>query len=1236
VKEKKLFTDPASQYFNLYELDTTVDMGLRNGEANIIAGTIWEDNNRNGIFEQSIDSGYNETGVENIDVNLIPYIWLPEGEESEGNGQWKRVSKIEGAEKGDPYQWELVTIATDSNAEYAEGVLETTTTESGQYLFRNLPVEASVKIEDRADQTYLMGYRVNIPDLPTRYTITPMHNYPLDAQEGKSYHVSDLDKDAFMHSYEDKKDGVGDSFYILASVLDPDDGNVHVNTKTVGIMTEEGLKAVTYDTDIINPQENVDGGILPYSKAEIAGVVWDDVSKDNIRQPEEKGVDGVKVMLQYRLTATDSNGEPQDPYLVSEDGDYLSIFSYKFKEFDVEAEADQKGLIKDVDYWFDNNYIIPKNQKAEQEFEEMAREDKLRRQGLLEEAARLRREVQEIKEDSKEEFEKLEKVEQQKKDLEDEIASLLNKNTDLTSQYDALAIEADQITLQINYYAQLLAAKRDEIGRFMDAHSAERSEFEELKQNKDKAQKELTQNAKLADEKKDLIKDLEKEITEAEGSIDKAEKRIAEIEKRLAELGESPVDPDEQSEKDELEGEKTSLQETITDLESTISSNETKIADTEDEIRKLEEENAELQSDIETYTKKINEKQPDIDRIEAELKQLEADAEELEKKGKELNKTSSNLMNQMAYIMMDKIDCKERMEECQQELQRAEKSLVEQSKIVDAIEKRISEKTAAAEALEAEADIWYFSYLMCITTADGRYSFADVPLFDETLSANPIRNKEEEEAVPYTFRIVTEKHLNMDYVKLHIGDDRLHDSDVGAIANKELNGIDLEKQEALAAKYGAIRENMAISQGFTPLQPNKDWYSVYDGVYGLYSSRSDKTHDIGLNVYDWYSQLGGTIWRDDNHDGIMDNTEQGIANVPVSLYRYGRYEEGSEPVYYTYEVIGKEDTATASNATASNADKQSTTVRLTGKRKMTFGWIPVEDAAGKSVAYTDENGKYRFKVPVTDPDNPVEPYLYKVSVDKGEGEQNWSPFTNGMVEDAVSNDVIPSDQFIHLKHGCGTLNCIIEESGIELDEDGYIPEGTVLIIPGVYDPAVFKGYVPKGMIDPEQKEEIPQVYSIITPEFELEEGAFTEGIGNAAVSLVGNSVGLETDREELAVSHVFSLMSMEKKPGSRFVDLSSKRDDLYKNGGILKEIIPPDEPEDPVVVPPDKPNHHGDSSGSERSIRETIKVSIVEPLVILKDRVFNPKMGYSDYVWTALLAIALALLALYISRRKKK
>ena len=242
-----------------------------------------------------------------------------------------------------------------------------------------------------------------------------------------------------------------------------------------------------------------------------------------------------------------------------------------------------------------------------------------------------------------------------------------------------------------------------------------------------------------------------------------------------------------------------------------------------------------------------------------------------------------------------------------------------------------------------------------------------------------------------------------------------------------------------------------------------------------------------------------------------------------------------------------------------------------------------------------------------------------------------------MAEDEVSSDVIPADQFIHLRQGCNTLCSVIEEAGVELDEDGYIPEGTVLIIPGVYDPAVFKGYVPKGTIEPEQKEEIPEVFSIITPDAQTEEGAFTEGIGNAAVSLVGNSVGLEADSEELAVSHVFSLMNTEKKPGSRYVDLSSKRDDLHKNGGILKEIIPPDEPVEPdkPVTPPDEPKRHS-SGGSERSIREVVKVQLVEPLLILTDKVFNPKMGYSDYVWTALLAIALALAALYISRRKKK
>ena len=55
--------------------------------------------------------------------------------------------------------------------------------------------------------------------------------------------------------------------------------------------------------------------------------------------------------------------------------------------------------------------------------------------------------------------------------------------------------------------------------------------------------------------------------------------------------------------------------------------------------------------------------------------------------------------------------------------------------------------------------------------------------------------------------------------------------------------------------------------------------------------------------------------------------------------------------------------------------EKSSLIRITGKKKVSFGWSKVEDVTGKSVAYTDENGEYRFKVPVTDPDNPVEPYL---------------------------------------------------------------------------------------------------------------------------------------------------------------------------------------------------------------------------------------------------------------------
>ena len=1235
--ERKMVTDPDDPFYNLYEADTTVDLGLRSGASNIISGLVWEDKNRNGLYDNTVEGEESEPGVGGVEVYMVPYIWMPEGEETEGKGSWQRVAKIPEEEKDGYADWERIAIATDSNAEMTERVFTTKTTESGQYLFRNLPVEAAIKNEDGSNQTYLMGYRIVVPDLPKQYTITPPHNYPMVREMRQSYRVSDLDKDAMMHSFEDKREGVNETYYVLASLVDPNDEEEHPNTRTIGKLVDGELVALTYDTDTINPQDNVDGGIVVYSKANISGMVWDDVSEDNLRQADEKGVEGVKVILQYCLTATGSNAELNDSYLVEEDGIYSSIFAYRSEDFDVEAYAKQHGLTKETDYWYDANYVVPMSKEAEAEFEEIALDDKLRRQELVNAALEKRHEAKEIEAASANEFNALKEAIQRRDDLETEVAGLIQKGIDLTVEYDGLALKQDSIKMQIDRNNKQLTDKRKEITDFNDANSELILEFDSWKEARQKAEDDLKVNRTEISDREEKLEAWQKELETAADSVQTLKDRIQEIEKRLEEIAETPDDTDLAEEKAELETEKAGLEADLSDLETEIQETELEMKAAQRQIEALESENLTLQDTIDEITQKIGEKQPEIERLEALLDKMSKELEDLEQEASQLKAENSSLSSRMALITLDKVNSKKQLDADQQELNRVEARVVAQQIVVDKINRQIDEKLKQAEELEASADIWFFAYVMCFTGEDGRYSFDKIPLFDELKAANPLRNPDKEEIIPYTFRIVTEKAINMEYVKANSGDDDLMDSDVGFIANASGDSVDTERQETLAGKYGAVRENVAVSSGFTLLMPEKDWYSHYDGVYGLFKDYFDTTHDVGLRVYDWYSQLGGTIWRDENHDGIHDQTEKGIANVPVSLYRYGRFEEGSEPVYYTYEILEEENIASASNATASNAEEKSSLIRITGKKKVSFGWSKVEDVTGKSVAYTDEDGEYRFKVPVTDPDNPVEPYLYKVSVDKGEGEQEWSPFTHGQVEDEVSNDVIPSNHLLNLRADSETMQEIIESSGVPVDEDGFIREGSILVVPGIYDPAAFKDYVPKETIQP-SVEDMPKLLSLITPEDELEGEACTEGIGNACVCAVGNSIGMEAEREQIAISHVFNLLGTAKRLNSRYVDLSTKRDDLHRNGGIMMEIIPQEDPvppEDPVKPEPEGPKHHG-GSDTVKKVKEAIQVHMVEPLIITVDRLFNPKMGYTDYTWVALAAIALALLALYISRKKKK
>ena len=125
--------------------------------------------------------------------------------------------------------------------------------------------------------------------------------------------------------------------------------------------------------------------------------------------------------------------------------------------------------------------------------------------------------------------------------------------------------------------------------------------------------------------------------------------------------------------------------------------------------------------------------------------------------------------------------------------------------------------------------------------------------------------------------------------------------------------------------------------------------NAYGYIYHIGYTTVQDMLDFGLHVLDTETVVAGSVFVDENKDGIRNGEEQGRKAVNIILYRY-------DPVAQT--------------------------------------WKETPDAEGKSRILTGEDGRYMFRVPVADMEkespNYLTPYRYRVSIMKPKDDASFS------------------------------------------------------------------------------------------------------------------------------------------------------------------------------------------------------------------------------------------------------
>ena len=289
--------------------NTDYDGGLTPIETASIDSYIWNDANYNGI--QDAD----EVGVATASVKLTRSYY------DTHDTTWKLDE-------------DFVLVATGTPVATATPVAAGTPTASasnGHYRFENLPT-----FIEKDGQRYLVGYQMQLCEMPEGYTATKYH----------AAADSNKDSDLIAGTLDLQEP---DNFLILASAFS---GNTPYCYQVRGV-----------DYDIVKAANitGYDGGIVQKdSGASISGIVWDDADRDHEIGDGESGIANVKIILQqyyYRNGKWELLPDAKQTAYTNADG------AYRFDDLPLSVTVDGVTYLAGYRLWIDS---IPAGYNAEE------------------------------------------------------------------------------------------------------------------------------------------------------------------------------------------------------------------------------------------------------------------------------------------------------------------------------------------------------------------------------------------------------------------------------------------------------------------------------------------------------------------------------------------------------------------------------------------------------------------------------------------------------------------------------------------------------------------------------------------------------------------------------------------------------------------------------------------------------------------------------------------------------
>ncbi|MFQ9922888.1 MAG: SdrD B-like domain-containing protein [Beduini sp.] len=269
-----------SRELNEYNVGYTDKVG-----GNII-GTIFEDKNYDGFYDET-----KEVGINDIEVFIEQYYL-------DDDNHWVR---------------------TDATADYASTLTQTVNSHKGIFEFKDLPTHVTL-----ADgSVHLASYKVRIDTIPNEYGITHLNMRTGESDTYDEIRDSDL---VYETGYLNLNDGknADDENIIVAYPLQEDD-----------VRNEQYIysyKGQDYDILLNRTVNDYDAGLVPYQLGSIEGDIWLDSSENGetsyngIKDQDEQGIADQNVILSQYLLKNGKWELVEDEYLTGmsdENGHYL-------------------------------------------------------------------------------------------------------------------------------------------------------------------------------------------------------------------------------------------------------------------------------------------------------------------------------------------------------------------------------------------------------------------------------------------------------------------------------------------------------------------------------------------------------------------------------------------------------------------------------------------------------------------------------------------------------------------------------------------------------------------------------------------------------------------------------------------------------------------------------------------------------------------------------------------------